>query len=532
MGTSDLLEPWPLTSGSSPANAPAAAARLELRSLSKSFGASRALDDVTILVKPGEIHGLVGENGSGKSTLVKVLSGYHAPDPGGSLLLDGRPVELPVRPAVGRRLGLSVVHQDLGLIDAFSVAENMRVGLFQVRRFSRAISWRRERELVRLALAELGADIHPEAPVGSLSVAERAEVAIARALQHHEAGAGLVMFDESTRALPPEPRRHFHALLGDVVARGSSVLLVSHQLEEVLEHTDRVTVLRDGRVVAGGVRTSELSEHELIRLMLGRELERPFRARRRAPALAPPFVRVEDLSGPLIRELNLTIGAGEVLGVTGLLGSGFEELPYLLAGALPAGSGTLSMADQLVELSRSSIRQLLAAGVALVPERRDRDGLAFSETVLDNITLPRVRGRSRRALMRSGWQLQEASRVIGELAVRPPDPRMTVGHLSGGNQQKVLLGKWLCGEAKLLLLHEPTQGVDVGARRDIEQAIARAAQRGSAVLLAGMDASELAALCDRVVVIREGRAHGELCGEITPERIINAVYRNGTGESS
>jgi ribose transport system ATP-binding protein len=527
MGTSDLIEPWPLTGRSGQSSASPAVPRLELRNLSRSFGASRALDDVSMLVAPGEIHGLVGENGSGKSTLVKILSGYHAPDPGGSLLLDGQPVGLPVRPAAARRLGLSVVHQDLGLIDSFSVAENMRVGLFAVRRFSRTISWRRERERARLALAELGADIDPEAPVAGLSPAERAEVAIARALQHHEAGRGLVMFDESTRALPPEPRRHFHSLLADVVARGGSVLLVSHQLEEVLEHTDRVTVLRDGRVVAGGVRTSELTEHELIRLMLGRELERVVRARRSAPASAPAFARVENLSGELAHDVSLRIGAGEVVGVTGLLGSGFEELPYLLAGARPAQTGTLSIGDQLFELSRPSIRRLLAAGVALVPERRDRDGLAFSETVLDNITLPRVRDRSRGALMRRDWQLTEANRVIGELAVRPPDPRMTVGQLSGGNQQKVLLGKWLCGETRLLLLHEPTQGVDVGARRDIEHAIERAAHGGSAVLLAGMDASELASLCHRVIVMREGRAQGEISGDLTPERIIDAVYRNG-----
>jgi ribose transport system ATP-binding protein len=532
MGTSDLLEPWPLTGGTSQASALAASPRLELRNLSKSFGASRALDDVSMLVEPGEIHGLVGENGSGKSTLVKVLSGYHAPDPGGSLLLDGQPVGLPVRPAAARRFGLSVVHQDLGLIDSFSVAENMRVGVFQARRFSRAISWRQERERARLALAELGADIDPEAPVIGLTQAERAEVAIARALQHHELGRGLVMFDESTRALPPEPRRHFHSLLADVVARGGSVLLVSHQLDEVLEHTDRVTVLRDGQVVAAGVSTRELTEHELIRLMLGRELTAAVRTRRRAPVSFPPLARIENLSGELAREVNLTIGAGEVVGVTGLLGSGFEELPYLLAGARRAQTGTVSIGDQVIELSRPSLTRLLAAGVALVPERRERDGLAFSETVVDNITLPRVQARSRGALMRSGWQLQEASRVIDELAVRPPDPRISVGHLSGGNQQKVLLGKWLCGEAKLFLLHEPTQGVDVGARRDIEAAIERAAQRGSAVLLAGMDASELASLCHRVIVIREGRASGEVSGEITPERIIDAVYRNANGESS
>lgn len=532
MGTSHALQFTPLGDVPSQGSARSSVPRLEIRGLSKTFGPARALDGVSLIVRPGEIHGLVGENGSGKSTLVKVLSGYHAPDAGATFLIDGQPVALPVRPAVARRVGLSVVHQDLGLIDSFSVVENMRVGLFRVGRFSRSIRWRRERELARAALAELGADVDPEAQVAGLSLAERAEVAIARALQHHDPGRGVVMFDESTRALPPEPRSHFHSLLRDTVARGGSVLLVSHQLEEVLEHTDRVTVLRDGRVVAGAVPTSQLSEHELIHLMLGRELGPAVRPRRAVPTPTPPLAEARNVSGRLARGVSLRIGAGEVVGVTGLLGSGFEELPYLLAGARPARTGTLTIGGQVVELSRPSIRRLLAAGVALVPERRDREGLAFSETVLENVTLPRVRTRSRAALMRRGWQLQEADRVIGELAVRPPDPRMPVGQLSGGNQQKVLLGKWLCGETRLLLLHEPTQGVDVGARRDIEAAIGRAAQGGSAVLLAGMDAGELASLCDRVVVIRDGRAHRELSGKITPERIIDAVYRNGTEATS
>jgi ribose transport system ATP-binding protein len=543
MGTSELLEPWPMNSGLSQVPASSMMPRLELRGLSKSFGASRALDDVSMILEPGEVHGLVGENGSGKSTLVKILSGYHSPDPGGALLVDGQPVSLPVRPALARRFGLSVVHQDLGLIDSFSVAENMRIGLFRVGRFTRAISWRHERERTRAALAELGADIDPEAPVAALSPAGRAEVAIARALQHHEPDRGVVMFDESTRALPPEPRRHFHSLVADVVARGGSVLLVSHQLEEVLAHTDRVTVLRDGRVVAGGLRTGELSEHELIRLMLGRDLTRSARSPRLAPAAtaadtnpaatAPaattPAARVQQLSGHVVRDIDLTVGAGEVVGVTGLLGSGFEELPYLLAGARTAVRGTLAVAGRVLDLARTGPRDLLDAGVALVPEGRQAEGLAFSETVLDNITLPRVRARSGTGLLRRSWQQEEARRVVNELGVRPPDPRMRVGQLSGGNQQKVLLGKWLGGDPRLLLLHEPTQGVDVGARQDLEHAIGRAAERGTGVLLASMDAGELASLCDRVIVIRNGTRHSEISGEITPERIVDAVYGNENG---
>ena len=504
--------------------APVGVPRLELRDASKTFRASRALRGVSMTIAPGEIHGLVGENGSGKSTLVKILSGYHSPD-AGSLRIDGHEVELPPDPSAMKTFGLSVVHQDLGLLDAFSVVENMRVGSFRVNRLSRAIRWRNEREQARAALAELGAEIDPDAPVAGLSPAERAEVAIARALQHHEPGRGLVMFDESTRALPPEPRRHFHSLVRDIVARGGSVLLVSHQLEEVLAHTDRVTVLRDGNVVADGLNTGELSEHELIRLMLGRDLQRESRRLRpAATAEKPPAAQVENVSGGAVAGATFSVSAGEVLGLTGLLGSGFDELPYLIAGARQATAGTLTLDGQAHDLTSASVPALLRAGVALVPERREADGLAFSESVLDNITLPRVRSRSRRLFVARAWQRQEAEQVIRELGVRPADPRLTVSALSGGNQQKVLLGKWMGGDPRLLILHEPSQGVDVGARRDLERAIGRVAESGAAVILAGMDATELAAMCDRILVMEEGRIRTELTGDLSPERIIDAVY--------
>jgi ribose transport system ATP-binding protein len=482
-----------------------------------------------MVVEPGEIHGLVGENGSGKSTLVKILSGYHTPDHGGWLTVDGEPIALPVRPAAMRRLGLSVVHQDLGLIDSFSVMENLRVALFGVRRFSRAIRWSRERELARSALAALGADIDPDVRVAELSIAQRAEVAIARALQYHERGRGLVMFDESTRALPLTARQHFHSLVRDFVALGGSVLLVSHQLEEVLEHTDRLTVLRDGRVVASGLSTNGLSEHELIRLMLGRELKRNSQRREATKRGAPPAAEIRGLTGGLVKDVNASVAIGEIVGVTGLLGSGFEEVPYLITGARRAAAGVARVGEQEFNLRDSSVRELLAAGVALVPERREREGLAFSESVLDNVTLPRLRARGGIGPRRRSWQRDEADRVVRELDIRPPDVHMPVKALSGGNQQKVLLGKWLYGRPKLLLLHEPTQGVDVGAREELERAIRGAAANGSGVILAGMDASELAGLCDRVLVMREGRIASELRGALSPERIIDAVYLEGRG---
>jgi ribose transport system ATP-binding protein len=507
------------------------ALRLELCGVSKSFRAVQALRDVSIAVAPGEIQGLVGENGSGKSTLVKILSGYHAPDRGGSLAIDGERVGLPVRTATMRKLGLSVVHQDLGLIDSFSVVENLRLGLFGVRRFSRTIPWRRERELARAALAALGVDIDPDTRVAELSPAQRAEVAIARALQSHQDGRGLVMFDEATRALPPEQRHHFHSLLREVVARGGSVLLVSHQLEEVLEHTDRVSVLRDGRVVGSALRTDKLSEHELIRLMLGRELQSKPRPLGAIKPDAPRAAEIRGLTGEIVKDATVSVAVGEIVGVTGLLGSGFEELPYLIAATRRATAGVAQVAKREFDLRFASVPELLDAGVALVPERREKEGLAFSESVRDNVTLPRTR-RRRIGPRSQSWQQDEAARVVSELGIRPADVRIAVRALSGGNQQKVLLGKWLCGEPKLLVLHEPTQGVDVGAREDLEAAIRRAAAGGAGVILAGMDASELACLCDRVLIMRQGRIALELRGALSPERIIDAVYQDGRSRTA
>jgi ribose transport system ATP-binding protein len=331
------------------------------------------------------------------------------------------------------------------------------------------------------------------------------------------------------------------------------VLLVSHQLDEVMAHTDRVTVLRDGRVVAAGVPTTELSERELIRLMLGRELSRPRRRAAHQPAgtrfaaaaraseartsvhdlrAAQPArevaASIDNLHGRMLAGASFSVGRGEILGVTGLLGSGFEELPYLIAAARRATRGTLSLDGVQLDLTSASPRSMLDAGVALVPERRASEGLALSRSVVDNVTLPRVRAGG--ALAPIGrWQRAEAEWVLERLGVRPPDPRLPVAHLSGGNQQKVLLGKWLLGSPRLLLLHEPTQGVDVGARLEIERALVHATERGCGVILAGMDMSELASICDRVLVMRRGLPAAELVRGLSPERIIEAVYGDGAG---
>ena len=507
---------------------------LQVRSISKSFGPSKALRGVSLTVPPGEVHGLVGLNGSGKSTLVKILSGYHQPDPGGEIRLDGQLLRPPVPPRQLCQMGMGVVHQDLGLVDSFSVLENIRVGSFAAAPWTRVIRWRREAEITRSTLARLRQEISLSARAADLSAAERATVAIARALQGHLPGRGLIMFDESTRALPLHSLDHFFELVRAVTDSGTSVLLVSHRLQEVLAHADRISVLREGCVVGDGLIPAQTSETEVMRLMLGYEPEDDLFDQPRSGgrgSLNGAAARVENVTGSIVRDVSLTVGAGEIVGVTGLLGSGFDELPYLVSGSRRSLDGALTVSGTRIDLRKATPARLIAAGVAFVPERRDRDGLAASMTVQQNITLPRVRSRGSPALIGARWQREEADWVVRTLGVTPPDPSALVAHLSGGNQQKVLLGKWLSSRPALLVLHEPTQGVDVQARTNLGRAILDVARGGCGVLLASIDATELASLCGRVLVMKGGRIAAELADDVTVDHILSLIY-GSDGESS
>jgi ribose transport system ATP-binding protein len=517
---------------SPPAGAPGAApgqpSRLAVDGLSKSFGPTRALRGVGLRIGRGELHGLVGQNGCGKSTLIKILTGVYAPDPGGSIAVDGRALGLPVRPAQQREAGVSVVHQNLGLVEDRTVWENVRIGRYRAGRLSRRIDRGHERAEARRVLERLGHPLDVDAPVGRLSAQDRAVAAIARAVQDHRPGEGLVIFDESTRALGREARARFFELVRSLTAEGTSVLLISHQLEEVVAVTDRVTVLRDGQVVETGVETARVDETELTRMMLGRHLA--VHGRAASTAQQDTAASVRGLSVGPVDGFDLQIRSGEIVGVTGLVGSGFAEAAEAVAGARTARGGVVSVGGRALDLARKrvSTEESVGAGVAYVPERRLEEGVAGEMTVADNLTLPRVRSRGGRLLIGAAWQQQETAAMIEKLDIRPPDPRAPLATLSGGNQQKVLLGKWLAGAPNLLVLHEPTQAVDVGARHDIIDAVRRAAADGCGVLLASIDPADLAVLCDRVLVFREGRVARELTGELEPDTITHAVFGEDT----
>ncbi len=496
-----------------------------VRGLSKTFGPARVLRDVDFTARAGEIHGLVGQNGSGKSTLIKVLSGVYPADAGSVVEIDGTRLANPVRPRELREHGLAFVHQDLGLVDELTVLENIRLGQFAVHRMSRRIDWRAERDAAQATLLRLHSDIDPSRLVSTLHPGEKAIVAIGRALQNLLPGAGCVVFDESTRALPRDLLPDFYATVQRLAATGTAIILVSHRLDEVLSLTDRVTVLQDGRVVAGDQVTSALTEASLARLLLGREIEMLEDRAPSAPTDRPraaTVLKARDLHGEFLHGVDLDLAPGEVLGVTGSASSGHAELPYVLGGVTPKARGTVEAVNRTFRLPAQP-GQLIAAGVVLVPEDRAEEGLAVELSAQDNLTLPRARGRGR-LMLRSGWQADEFGEAVAMLGIVPARRDLPCSSFSGGNQQKILLAKWLLNRPEVLLLNEPTQAVDVGARIDILRAIRAAADRGVGVVIASIEAQDLAAVCDRVLVFRDGVVAAELTTDLNAHDITAATY--------
>ncbi|WP_375479268.1 sugar ABC transporter ATP-binding protein [uncultured Jatrophihabitans sp.] len=500
---------------------------VSVRGLSKTFGPAQVLRDVDFTARSGEIHGLVGQNGSGKSTLIKVLSGVHPADAGSAVEIDGTRLANPVRPRELREHGLAFVHQDLGLVEELTVLENIRLGQYSAHRLSRRIDWRTERSAARQTLERLHSDIDTSRLVSTLHPGEKAIVAIGRALQNLLPGTGCVVFDESTRALPRDLLPDFYATIRRLAATGTAIILVSHRLDEVLALTDRVTVLQDGRVVAGDRETKTLTEASLASLLLGREIEL---LEERAPAQAPSHaghtaavLRARGIHGEFLRGVDLDVAPGEVVGITGGANSGHAELPAILAGVAAKGRGNIDILGRAFTLPSTRPGQLIAAGVAFVPEDRGQEGLAVELSAQDNLTLPRARARGR-LMLRSGWQAAEFREAVAMLGIVPAKRNLPCSSFSGGNQQKILLAKWLLNNPEVVLLNEPTQAVDVGARIDILRAIRAAADRGVGVVLASIETQDLAAVCDRVLVFRDGVVAAELTTDLSPHTITAATY--------
>lgn len=491
--------------------------------ISKTFGGERALDDVAFSVAPGEVHGLLGQNGSGKSTLIKVLSGFHHPDPGGHLKIYGNDVPLPVSVRSFRSLGLSFVHQHLGLVPNLTVLENLVVGDLATKQ-SAFLNWPELRRKALETFARFDLRLDPQKPVAELPQVERALLAIVRAFEdiraeHEEHGVpGILFLDEPTPFLPKEGVEQLFTLVRGIVREGASVIFVSHDVDEVMEITTRATVLRDGRV-AGTLVTDGATKDEFISMIIGRKVE-PYQAVPQDFSAKAADISIENLSGGALGPTSLGLHKGEVVGLTGLIGSGFDEIPYLLFGARQASSGQVKIGDEVVDVVSTRPKDAIDRGLALLPADRLGAAGVGELTITDNMTLPVLADlRAWFGLDRPGMR-NRAQTLGAEYDVRPNAPVMKLASLSGGNQQKVLLAKWLQTKPALLLLDEPTQGVDVGARQQVFGAIAQASEQGSAVICASTDYEQLSQICDRVFIFARGQIVQELRGaDVTKDRI-------------
>jgi ribose transport system ATP-binding protein len=498
---------------------------LRVAALSKTFAGTRALVDVSLEVRSGEIHALVGGNGSGKSTLVKILAGVYRGDPGGTIAIGaGAPVDAPHwTPTRAFEHGMRFVHQNPAVFGDLTVAENLAVGNRFPTGFGGRIRWGALNAHARKLIDRYHITAAPGTPVRALNPASRTMVAVARALADRDgADSGVLVLDEPTTSLPAGEIDILLTALRRCARAGQTILYVSHRLDEVLSLADRVTVLRDGQRVATA-NAADLTETKLVELIAGRPLtlNQPDDAAGHLDTEA--VLDVRGLRGGPLRGVDLRVGRGEIVGVAGLLGSGRTELLQSIFGARPVAAGEIRIGDRPV-LFRSPA-DAMAAGVAYVPEDRAAEAVFASMSVRENISAGNVARYFARLRLQHGWERRDARTAMDTFLVRAASDRAPLVTLSGGNQQKVILARWLRREPAVLLLDEPTQGVDVAAREEIYGLIRRAAGAGTAVVVVANDFTELTRLCGRVVVLRAGRIAAEVTGsELDSHRLTELAY--------
>jgi ribose transport system ATP-binding protein len=492
---------------------------LTVKGATKSFGGVRVLHDVDLSIQPGTVRSIVGHNGSGKSTLVKLLSGFYPLESGTQISIDGRPVGLTGH-AAAHAAGLRFVHQDLGLVASLSAIDNLAIGAGYPRRRIGTIAWQQARRRSEQLLHDLGYDIDVTAPVGQLSQGGRTGVALARALQDWGGTARVIVLDEPTAAMSKSEFRHLAAVIAELTGRGLSVVYISHHLPEVLDLGGEVSVLRDGRLVATRP-VAELSGAQLVNLMVGRAFSpAPAALPADAVPVGPAVIDVSALATRQIRRLDLTVRRAEIVGITGLEGSGREEVAAALAGLLPR-QGTVRVSGELVRQGNPG--EAVRAGIGCTLGDRQSSGMLPTMSAGANLTVTGVARYRRWGFLSHRAERRDAQSWMTRLGVIPAREELPVRILSGGNQQKVLLGRWLRNSPKVMVLEEPTQGVDVAAQDDIHRQIRAAAAAGAAVLICSSDAGELAATCHRVLVMRHGVVAAELTGDaMTVDRMESA----------
>jgi rhamnose transport system ATP-binding protein len=493
---------------------------LEVRGLEKSFPGVRALSGVSFDVEPGEVHALLGENGAGKSTLIKIVSGVFAPD-AGQILIDGveRRFHLPED---ARRAGVATIYQELLLFPELTVAENIFMG-HAPRRAGGRLNWRDMRKRAETLLESLEIhDLAADRIVGTLSVGNRQRVEILRALSYD---ARLLIMDEPTAALTEPDVVRLFRIVRLLKARGVGIIYISHRMDEIFTLGDRVTVLRDGAYV-GTRQVARTNAGELVQMMVGRTIESLF-PKVEAP-IGAPVLEARDLTRrPTTRGVNLTVRAGEIVGLAGLVGSGRSELAQVIFGVTPADSGEIRIGGEAVSVrSPGQARDL---GIAYVPEDRGTQGLVRPMNVLHNFSLAALGSLSRFGFIDRAAERRLASEGVERFSVRTSSLEQVAGRLSGGNQQKIVLGKWLANHPRLLILDEPTRGIDVGAKAEIHRLMGELARQGVAILLISSELPEVLGMSDRVFVMREGRFVAEFTrAQARPEAVGAAMMGGDT----
>ncbi|MGQ7297188.1 sugar ABC transporter ATP-binding protein [Quadrisphaera sp. KR29] len=492
-----------------------------MRGITKGFPGVRALDGVDLDVRAGEVHCLMGQNGAGKSTLIKVLAGAHRPD-AGTITWEGAEVSF-ADPRAAMRCGVATIYQELDLVPGLSVADNIHLDRMSspLRLLRRQRSSRTAADLLR----RLGhPEIRPGTEVGELPAASQQMVSMARALSQD---ARLIVMDEPSAVLDTEEVQHLFGVVRDLTAAGVAVVWISHRLEEIRQIGDRITVLKDGRTVASGLPARTTATHDLIALMTGRSIDSVFPERAAAPLPdddgPAPVLEVEDLAlRGAFEGVSFSVRPGEVLGLAGLVGSGRSEVLETVAGARRATSGAVRVGGRA--LRRGDVASAVAAGVGLAPEERKSQALLMGESIAANTTLASLARFARAGFLDRGAEVEAAREQARALDLRPVDVAREVRTLSGGNQQKVVLARWLLRDCRVLLLDEPTRGVDVGARAEIYALVRSLADRGVAVVLVSSEIPEVLGLADRVLVLADGRVVATArAEELDEHRVLDLV---------
>ncbi len=485
---------------------------LEMIGIQKSYPGVRALKGVNLSVESGEVHALVGENGAGKSTLMKILAGAERLD-SGEIRLDGKPVTIsdPIR---AQELGIRMIYQEFNLVPQLSAAENIFLGREPVHPKTGFVSWKKMRHAAAGILQKLNASFDVRLPVSALSVAEQQMVEIARALSQN---ARLIVMDEPSATLTEHELANLFRTIRELSASGVAVIYISHRLDEIFQICQRVTVLRDGAWIATEP-LAGLSKEQIVRMMVGREIGQEF-PKETTPRGEVLLELKNVTSGKRLKNISLKVHGGEIVGIAGLVGSGRTELAKTILGAYPVDSGELFWQGK-PKLLRSP-RQAIETGIALIPEDRKREGLVLALSVRQNATLSGLKKFLKWGFIRHKRETEAVTRTIRDLRIKTPSPEQQVQHLSGGNQQKVVLAKGLLTDSQLLIFDEPTRGIDVGAKQEIYQLMNRLVKKGMGILMISSELPEVLGMSDRILVMHEGKIQGELSREeATQEKIM------------